>query len=47
MDARRVELDAFAARLNTPETASFVEALINSQDKKISLLKTLETFKNG
>jgi hypothetical protein len=47
MDTRRIELRAFAANLNTPQAIALAEALITSQDKKISLLKTLEGLKNS
>jgi hypothetical protein len=47
MDARRTELRAFAGRLNTPEAFTLAEALIKSQDQRISLLKTLEGLKSN
>ena len=47
MDARRNELRAFAARLNTPDAFSLAEALIKSQDEHISLVKTLKSLKSN
>jgi predicted dehydrogenase len=46
-DVRRVELRAFAARLQTPEAYALAEALIKSQDEQISLMKTLEAQKRS
>ena len=47
MDARRIELRAFAAHLNTSEALALAEALIKSQDQQISILKTLEELKSS
>lgn len=46
MAARRTELRAFAAKLNTLEAVTLAEALITSQDHQISLLKTLEGLRS-
>lgn len=46
-DVRRVELRAFAARVNTPEAAALAEALIKSQDQQINLVKTLAAQKRS
>jgi hypothetical protein len=41
-EIRRVELHKLARQFDVPEVTAFVEALIESQDKQLSLRKTLE-----
>ena len=41
-EIRRVELRKLALHFEVPEVTAFVEALIESQDKQLSLRKTLE-----
>ena len=41
-EIRRVELRKLARHFDVPEVSAFVEALLESQDKRLSLRRTLE-----